>query len=88
MLRYVFNGPLAHLVEHLICNEGVAGSSPVGSTAKEKLANASFSFAYVDSTDEKAGGRVGDRGGVAGEASRPRPVTESCKITGQILNDL
>ena len=25
-------GPLAHLVEHLICNEGVAGSSPVGST--------------------------------------------------------
>jgi hypothetical protein len=27
-------GPLAHLVEHLICNEGVAGSSPVGSTNK------------------------------------------------------
>jgi hypothetical protein len=29
-------GPLAHLVEHLICNEGVAGSSPVGSTKKQK----------------------------------------------------
>lgn len=27
-------GPLAHLVEHLICNEGVAGSSPVRSTRK------------------------------------------------------
>ena len=25
-------GPLAHLVEHLICNEGVAGSNPVRST--------------------------------------------------------
>jgi len=25
-------GPLAHLVEHIICNDGVAGSSPVGST--------------------------------------------------------
>ena len=29
-------GPLAHLVEHLICNEGVAGSSPVGSTVADK----------------------------------------------------
>jgi hypothetical protein len=25
-------GPVAHLVEHLICNEGVSGSSPLGST--------------------------------------------------------
>ncbi len=25
-------GPVAHLVEHIICNDGVAGSSPVGST--------------------------------------------------------
>lgn len=30
------DGPLAHLVEHLICNEGVAGSSPVGSTKQKK----------------------------------------------------
>ena len=30
--RIPFTGPLAHLVEHLICNEGVAGSSPVRST--------------------------------------------------------
>ena len=30
----VLFGPLAHLVEHLICNEGVAGSSPVRSTIK------------------------------------------------------
>ena len=27
-------GPVAHLVEHVICNDGVAGSSPVGSTEK------------------------------------------------------
>lgn len=27
-------GPVAHLVEHIICNDGVAGSSPVGSTEK------------------------------------------------------
>lgn len=27
-------GPVAHLVEHVICNDGVAGSSPVGSTTK------------------------------------------------------
>ena len=26
------NGPLAHLVEHFICNEEVAGSSPARST--------------------------------------------------------
>lgn len=26
-------GPVAHLVEHIICNDGVAGSSPVGSTS-------------------------------------------------------
>lgn len=25
-------GPLAHLVEHRVCNAGVAGSSPAGST--------------------------------------------------------
>ena len=31
-------GPLAHLVEHLICNEGVAGSTPVRSTKRyEKI---------------------------------------------------
>ena len=29
-------GPLAHLVEHLICNEGVAGSSPVRSTVEKR----------------------------------------------------
>lgn len=27
-------GPVAHLVEHLICTEEVAGSSPVGSTVQ------------------------------------------------------
>ena len=27
-----FGGPLAQLVEHLICNEGVSGSNPLGST--------------------------------------------------------
>ncbi len=30
-------GPVAHLVEHIICNDGVAGSSPVGSTEKSPL---------------------------------------------------
>ncbi len=30
--RMVTRGPVAHLVEHIICNDGVAGSSPVGST--------------------------------------------------------
>ena len=30
------NGPLAQLVEHLICNEGVAGSNPVRSTNDDK----------------------------------------------------
>jgi hypothetical protein len=28
----LIDGPLAHLVEHLICTEGVRGSSPLGST--------------------------------------------------------
>ncbi len=28
------SGPLAHLVEHLICTEGVAGSNPVRSTLR------------------------------------------------------
>ncbi len=32
ILSYI--GPLAHLVEHRICNAGVAGSSPVRSTTK------------------------------------------------------
>ncbi len=26
------SGPIAQLVEHLICNEGVSGSNPLGST--------------------------------------------------------
>ncbi len=30
ILLYI--GPLAQLVEHLVCNEGVAGSNPVRST--------------------------------------------------------
>ena len=34
-MYWEFIGPLAHLVEHLICNEGVAGSSPVRSTNKK-----------------------------------------------------
>ncbi len=29
-------GPVAHLVEHIICNDGVAGSSPVGSTTNHR----------------------------------------------------
>ncbi len=29
------NGPVAHLGEHLICIQGVAGSSPVWSTKKD-----------------------------------------------------
>ena len=32
MVLLDMKGPLAHLVEHLICNEGVAGSIPVRST--------------------------------------------------------
>lgn len=31
------HGPVAHLVEHLTCTEGVAGSSPVGSTDSLKI---------------------------------------------------
>ncbi len=37
-----------------------------------------FVFVAYDHTgDEKAGGCEGNRGGVAGEASKPRPVTDS-----------
>lgn len=39
-------GPLAHLVEHLICNEGVAGSSPVGSTKDDKDGACALSFRF------------------------------------------
>ena len=35
-------GPLAQLVEHLICNEGVAGSNPVRSTKTENRLKAGF----------------------------------------------
>lgn len=38
------HGPLAHLVEHLICNEGVTGSNPVGSTADDKDMHFCMSF--------------------------------------------
>lgn len=31
-------GPVAHLVEHLLCKQGVTGSSPVGSTVKKIIA--------------------------------------------------
>ena len=34
MCSQLNTGPVAHLVEHIICNDGVAGSSPVGSTEK------------------------------------------------------
>ena len=30
--RALPGGPVAQLVEHLVCNENVAGSNPVGST--------------------------------------------------------
>ena len=42
--RIPFTGPLAHLVEHLICNEGVAGSSPVRSTKYKKRPCGAFCF--------------------------------------------
>lgn|GEM_PF-5246012 len=32
-----FTGPVAHLVEHLICTEGVGGSNPLGSTREELI---------------------------------------------------
>ena len=37
-------GPLAHLVEHLICNEGVAGSNPARSTKRKVRISADFSI--------------------------------------------
>ncbi len=39
-------GPLAHLVERLICTEEVAGSIPVGST-KEKNTNLRWCFSLL-----------------------------------------
>mgnify|MGYP000645697427 CR=1 FL=1 len=43
-------GPVAHLVERLICTEEVAGSSPVGST---KLKTARFNLAVFNFVDPK-----------------------------------
>jgi hypothetical protein len=37
-------GPLAHLVERLVCTEEVAGSSPVGSTNEKTALVAVFSL--------------------------------------------
>ena len=39
----------------------------------------------VKRRDEKAGAREGERGGVAGEASKPRPVTESLTLRNDIM---
>ena len=41
-------GPLAQLVEHLVCNEGVAGSNPVRSTNPKNPSNEALEF--VDQT--------------------------------------
>ena len=75
----VNNGPLAHLVEHLICTEGVAGSSPVGSTNKIKDARLSVFYFVCGEPylDEKAGAHAGARGGVEQIFSRKLCVTES-----------
>lgn len=49
-------GPLAHLVEHLICNEGVAGSSPVRST-KQVVERRLFTWAVSKQTALLVSGR-------------------------------
>ena len=63
-----FGGPLAQLVEHLICNEGVAGSNPVRSTKRFNLREEKdfaflqlFLFAGGDSSVQECMG--GMRGG-------------------------
>ena len=53
------NGPLAHLVEHRICNAGVAGSSPVRSTKRGVVFGAG-QVAEVVGSPPKAG-RESDR---------------------------
>ena len=38
-------GPVAHLVEHLICTEGVGGSSPLRSTQRKNRLSVGFFIA-------------------------------------------
>ena len=50
-------GPLAQLVEHLICNERVAGSNPVRSTKSEnRRASVCFLLFCATVQDSKDGG--------------------------------
>ena len=67
-------GPLAHLVEHLICNEGVAGSSPVGSNDDEKACPAACLFASLE-----AGGMF------RSQAKQPRRGRENSFATAKEL---
>ena len=39
IVAYENDGPLAQLVEHLICNEGVRSSNLLGSTSEERDAS-------------------------------------------------
>ncbi len=49
MLNYIGPkyGPLAHLVEHLLCKQGVAGSSPVGSTKEKSRGLSALIFLFI-----------------------------------------
>lgn len=78
-LEYGINGPLAHLVEHLICNEGVAGSSPVRSTMTfENSLNGYLKSCHFEVVQDLESRSAAARGGVAKFFSRKIFVTESC----------
>lgn len=48
------NGPLAHLVEHIVCNDEVVGSSPTRSTTQERLLQGNITFNVVRNVYRKA----------------------------------
>ncbi len=66
-------GPLAHLVERLICTEEVAGSIPVGSTTKEKTSTAGCLFFCCGSRSHVL------PAGKTGEAGEPRARTRGAR---------
>ncbi len=62
MCLQLHNGPVAHLVEHIICNDGVAGSSPVGSTKYKKVCLVADFFDFVEDSYVLLANKTGESG--------------------------
>ena len=70
---------LAHLVEHLTCNQGVVGSSPATGTKYKKAQFFNWAFLYLNSTPNQNTTKSATVNTGCADVPNTAKATDACK---------